>query len=48
MGRALGFALTTFIITVVNAGFAMWVASIIGNRITELFISLSEALGGVL
>lgn len=48
MGRALGFALTTFLITVVNAGFAMWVASIIGNRITELFTSIAEALGGVL
>lgn len=48
MGRALGFALTTFLITVVNSGFALWVASIIVNRITELFTSLAEALGGVL
>lgn len=46
--RSLEFALATFMITVINAGFAMWVASIIGNRITELFTSLSEALGGVL
>lgn len=48
MGRALGFALTTFIITVVNAAFALWIASVIGNRITELFTCLSETLGGVL
>ena len=46
--RVLEFALSTFVITVVNAVFAMWVASVIGNRITELFTSLAEALGGVL
>ena len=48
MGKALGFALTTFLITVINAGFAMWAASVVGDRITELFTGLVEALGGVL
>lgn len=48
MGRIFEFALATFIITVINAGFALWVATVIGNRITELFTSLAEALGGVL
>ena len=48
MGRALEFALATFIVAIINAGFAMWVASVIGNRITELFTRLSEAIGGVL
>lgn len=46
--RALEFAIATFMITVVNAMFAMWIAKVIGNRITELFADLVEALGGVL
>ncbi len=48
MGRALEFALSTFIITIVNVIFALWVTNIIGNRITELFTGIVEALGGVL
>lgn len=48
MGRGLEFALSTFIIIIVNAVFAMWVASVIGNRITELFTGLAEAIVGAL
>lgn len=44
MGRILEFALATFMITIINTIFALWIATTIRNRITELFTILIEAL----
>ena len=44
MGKILEFALATFMITIINTIFALWVATTIGNRITELFNIINKAL----
>lgn len=44
MGRILESALATFMITIIDTIFASWVATTIGNRITELFTILIKAL----
>lgn len=44
MGRSLEFALSIMIITVVELTFAFFVATVVGNKITELFNQIIEAL----
>lgn len=44
MGRALEFALATLIIYIFEIGSALWVATIVGDKITELFNIINQAL----
>lgn len=44
MGRPLEFALATLVIYIFEIGSALWVATMAGNKITELFNQLIEAL----
>ena len=40
--RSLQFALTILIIYIFEIGFALWVATIVGNNVAELFNQLIE------
>ncbi len=44
MGRSLQFTLTILVVYIFEIGSALWVATIIGNRITELFNIINKAL----
>lgn len=44
MGRSLQFALTILVVYIFEIGSALWVAIIIGNKITELFNQINKAL----
>lgn len=44
MGRSLEFALTILVIYIFKISSALWVATIVGNKITELFNQLIEVL----
>ena len=42
MGRSLQFALTILVIYIFEIGSALWIATIVGNKIIELFNQLIE------
>lgn len=44
MGRILEFALATTMIIVIQLSFAFWTATIIGNKITDLFETIITTL----
>ena len=46
-GNILEFALGTMMITLVSAAGAIWIATVIGNEIEELFSIIITALEGV-
>ena len=47
MGRALEFALATAMITIVHLIFALFVATVIGERIEILFTNLNDILASL-
>lgn len=44
MGRSLEFALATFVIVIINTIYALWVGSVISNKLRDVVEVLIQAL----